>query len=120
MNTTLFHIIFFFLLHQFNSFEKNHIENKICEVKKDILRHINCYYEVEDESLIDLEIDIVIKYIDLSDKNLVRKGIPQLKKDNDNGEIKYCVRSILQNIPWVNKIFIVMPNEKVKILRSKK
>ena len=59
------------------------------------MRHINCYYEVEDESLIDLEIDIVIKYIDLSDKNLVRKGIPQLKKDNDNGEIKNCVRSIL-------------------------
>ena len=47
MNTTLFYIIFFFLLHQFNSFEKKHIENKKCEVKKDILRHINCYYEVE-------------------------------------------------------------------------
>ena len=119
MNITLFYIIFFFLLHQFNSFEKKYIENKICEVKKDILRHINCYYEVEDESLIDLEpIDVVIKYIDLSDKNLVRKGIPQLKKDNDNGEIKYCVCSILQNMPWVNKIFIVMPNEKVKFFKD--
>ena len=62
--------------------------------------------------------DVVIKYVDLSDKELVRKGIPQIKKDNDNGEIKFSLRSILKNIPWINKIFIVMPNEKVKYLKN--
>ena len=33
-------------------------------------------------------IDVLIKYIDLSDPNLKREGIKQIKKDEDNGEIK--------------------------------
>ena len=67
---------------------------------------------VEDEP-----IDVVMKYIDLSDKDLNRTGIHQIKKDEDSGELKYSVRSILQYIPWVRKIFIVMPNEKVKFFK---
>ena len=63
-------------------------------------------------------IDVLIKYIDLSDPNLKREGIKQIKKDEDNGEIKYCIRSILKNIPWVRKIFILMPNEKVKYFKE--
>ena len=39
-------------------------------------------------------IDVLIKYIDLSDKNLDRKGIHQISKDNDNNELKYSIRSI--------------------------
>ena len=59
-------------------------------------------------------VDVVIKYIDLSDKDLKREGIIQIKKDEDNEELKYSVRSIFLNIPWVRKIFIIMPNERVK------
>ena len=63
-------------------------------------------------------IDIIIKYIDLSDKNLNRTGIVQIYKDQNNEELKYSLRSILQYIPWIRKIFILLPNEKVKFLKS--
>ena len=62
-------------------------------------------------------IDIVIKYIDLTDKELNREGIKQVKKDEDNQELKYSVRSIFQYVPWVRKIFIIMPNEKVRYFK---
>ena len=62
-------------------------------------------------------IDVLIKYIDLSDQSLKREGINQIKKDEEHGEIRYSVRSILQNIPWIRKIFILMPNEKVKYFK---
>ena len=76
--------------------------------------------EIKPEHLeiIDKEpIDILIKYIDLSDKTLNREGITQIKKDEDHEELRYAVRSILENIPWIRKIFILMPNEKVKYFR---
>ena len=63
-------------------------------------------------------IDIIIKYIDLNDKKLNRIGINQIKKDYDNEELRYSVRSILENIPWIRKIYILMPNEKVKFFKS--
>ena len=113
--------IFFLIL---LSFQIIHSENILktkneCENKKEIMRHINCYNDTEDESLLDMElIDAVIKYIDLTDKKLKREGIKQINKDIENGEIKYCIRSILSNIPWVNKIYIIMPNDKVKYLKS--
>ena len=72
----------------------------------------------EHEQIIEKEpIDVVIKYIDLTDKTLNRTGIKQIQKDEDNEELRYSVRSILQYIPWVRKIFIVMPNEKVKYFK---
>ena len=46
-----------------------------------------------------------------------RANIKQVKKDEDNEELKYCVRSILENIPWIRKIFILMPNDKVKYFK---
>ena len=64
-------------------------------------------------------IDVLIKYIDLSDEKLNRTGINTIQKDYDNGEIKYCVRSILQNIPWIRKIYILMLNENVKYFLPK-
>lgn len=64
-------------------------------------------------------IDLVYKYIDLTDENLHRDGIPVCKKDYDNEEFKYSMRSVLKNIPWVRKIFVIMPNEKVKFLKDK-
>ena len=65
----------------------------------------------------DEPIDIVIKYIDLTDSSLVRQGIPQIKKDKDNEELKYACRSIIKYVPWVRKIFIIMPNEKVRYFK---
>ena len=70
-------------------------------------------------SLINKEsIDVVIKYIDLTDRNLNRRNITQIYKDKDNEELRYSVRSILQNIPWIRKIFILMPNDKVRFFKS--
>ena len=63
-------------------------------------------------------IDVVIKYIDLGDKTLNRTGINQIYKDENCEELKYSIRSILQYIPWVRKIYILMPNEKVKFLKN--
>ena len=65
-------------------------------------------------------IDILIKYIDLKDPNLKRDGIHQIEKDNDNEELRYSIRSILNNIPWVRKIFILMPNQKVRYFKNSK
>ena len=62
-------------------------------------------------------VDAVIKYIDLTDSKLNREGIIQNKKDVENEELRYSVRSILENIPWIRKIFILMPNEKVKYFK---
>ena len=64
-------------------------------------------------------IDVLIKYIDLTDKSLNRSGINQIKKDFENCELKYSVRSILQNIPWIRKIFILMPNDRVPYFKPK-
>ena len=63
-------------------------------------------------------IDAIIKYIDLTDKSLKREGITQIYKDQNNEELKYSLRSIFQYIPWIRKIFILMPNEKVKFLKN--
>ena len=64
-------------------------------------------------------IDLIIKYIDLTDKTLNRSGIKQTYKDKDNEELRYSIRSILLNIPWIRKIYILMPNERVKFLKNK-
>ena len=72
-----------------------------------------------DSKLLDEEpIDVFIKYIDLNDQKLNRTGITQIKKDFDNQELKYSVRSILKNIPWIRKIFILMPNEKIRFFKA--
>ena len=73
----------------------------------------------QDLILIEKEpIDIVIKYIDLEDTSLKRENIKQISKDEQHDELRYSIRSILQNIPWIRKIFILMPNEKVRFLKS--
>ena len=105
----------------------NNLPNPIEENKTKIsnnfrFRFLKVYEEVqikpEHEEIIQNEpIDILIKYIDLTDKTLNRTGIKQIQKDEDNEELRYCIRSILQYIPWVRKIFIVMPNEKVKYFK---
>jgi len=116
--------------------EYNNIKAKCCKdisltIKKSINNPILPFFKFElvklyEESetkkehikFIEKEpVDVVIKYIDLSDKTLNRSGIHQIQKDEEHGELKYCVRSIFENIPWFRKIFIVMPNEKVKYFK---
>ena len=75
----------------------------------------------KNSNLIENEpIDILIKYLDLRDPNLKRKKIHQIEKDYDNEELKYSIRSVLTNIPWIRKIFILMPNEKVRYFKDYK
>ena len=48
------------------------------------------------KELFDREpVDILIKYIDLKDNKLKRKGIHQIEKDYDNEELRYSIRSII-------------------------
>ena len=96
--------------------------NKINKNFKFILFKLYDEVELKPEHIEYIEkepVDVLIKYIDLTDKNLNRKGIKQIFKDYDNEELRYCVRSILQNIPWIRKIFILMPNEKVRYFKPK-
>ena len=82
---------------------------KLYEEKKFIKKNL--------QNILNEQIDIVIKYIDLQDKNLSRFGIKQIYKDNDNQELKFSIRSILNYIPWIRKIHIIMPNNKVKFFK---
>ena len=86
--------------HIIKLFEENKIENEYIKL-------------VEDEP-----IDIVTKYIDLTDKDLKMKGIKFIPKDKDNEELRYSIRSILKYIPWIRYIYILMPNEKVKYFKE--
>ena len=98
--------------------------NSLAYDRKSRLKIVKLYKENnninKNSDLIEKEsIDVVIKYIDLEDKSLDRINFEQIKKDNHNNELKYSLRSIIQNIPWVRKIFIIMPNEKIPYLKEK-
>ena len=107
-------------------YENNY--NILCSFQPNAKHHyfylLRLFSEVDKDNKQDLEkiekepIDVLIKYIDLSDPSLKREGIKQIIKDEQNEELRYCVRSILKNIPWVRKIFILMPNERVRFFKS--
>lgn len=61
-------------------------------------------------------VDLVYKYIDLSDPAL--NCTDSVRKDFDNNELRYSIRSALKNIPWIRYIYIIMPNERVSFLKS--
>ena len=92
------------------------------EGRENIIKFVQIYHLKEnnqDLKILDKEpIDVVIKYIDLNDTNLNRKNLEQIDKDYHNNELKYCLRSIFKNIPWIRKIFIIMPNEEIPFLKS--
>lgn len=103
--------------------------NFLCEnIKKNDaskFAFIKIYEELNhnDKDLVLIEkepIDVIIKYIDLKDPDLKREGIPQIKKDEDNEELRYCIRSVLKNIPWIRKIFIILPNKNVRYFKDYK
>ena len=98
-----------------------------CSLKEEgtIFSLLRLYREVEktmseeDKKILENEpIDVFIKFIDLTDRKLKRKNFKQIKKDQDNEELRYSVRSILKNLPWIRKIFILMPNEKVRFFKN--
>ena len=104
-----------------NNFKLAEITDMANLTNKNEFQFVELYKNVEkkESKLLDDEpIDVFIKYIDLTDVTLNRIGIHQIKKDYDNEELKYSVRSILKNIPWIRKIFILMPNDKVKYFKS--
>ena len=95
------------------------IDNSTNEVKF----HFSKLYEEVEKTPIDIEmvnkepIDIFMKYTDYTDKNLTRPGINEKRKDKDMEELKFSIRSIFKYISWIRKIFIVMPNEKVRFFK---
>jgi len=119
---------------------QNKYNNKILEVNKDELKlkddhnllinkkNIFIFYKLFEDykyknneflkNILKEPIDVIIKYIDLNDKKLNRSGINQTYKDEDNEELRYSLKSILEYIPWVRKIFILMPNKLVRYLKS--
>ena len=74
--------------------------------------------ETNSEIIENEPIDIVVKYIDLTDTNVSIRGMPRYRPEFDMEEIRYCIRSIIQNIPWIRKIFILMPHKKVKYFKD--
>jgi hypothetical protein len=66
------------------------------------------YSEINSKIIKNEPIDIIMKYIDLTDKTLNRTGIKQIYKDKDNEELRYSLRSIFRYIPWVRKIFKII------------
>ena len=124
-------LIYYVQNKQYKRFWELSVDEKLKLSKKDDISELNqnnefqfheLYKEVEKKNseLLEKEpIDVFIKYIDLSDSELNRTGIHQIQKDKDNQELKYSVRSILKNIPWIRKIFILMPNKQVKYFKPK-
>ena len=102
----------------------NFLNNSIIELSKKYLFNFLKLYEkgnLKQSHLKFIEkepIDLVIKYIDLTDKSLSRIGITQIYKDKDNEELRYSLRSILEYLPWIRKIYILMPNLKVRYFKS--
>ena len=84
-----------------------------------IYNEVNLNGNSINNSILEREpIDILIKYIDLRDPDLNRNEIHQISKDYDNEELRYSLRSIFENISWIRKIFILMPNKKVRFLKD--
>jgi len=112
------------IIKQNNSYEikmnNSYIEANLSKVNEFLFIELFQNVVQTNSDLLEKEpIDVLIKYIDLTDKSLNRSGIHQIKKDFENCELKYSVRSILQNIPWIRKIFILMPNDRVPYFKPK-
>lgn len=69
-------------------------------------------------------VDIVITWVNGSDPHHIEKREKELKKSgkvaniaqkarrfSDNGEIYFCLKSIANHMPWVNKVYIVTDNQ---------
>ena len=84
---------------------------------------IELYTEVQDKNkqskLLDKEpIDVFIIHKDIYEHKLNRISKNQIIKENDNEDIIYCIKSILQNMSWIRKIYILISNFEDKIYKS--
>lgn len=64
------------------------------------------------------KIDVIVPWVDNQDEEWRRKANKYIPKEDLDGEryrdydtIKYCIRSIEQNMPWVNHIYLVTDNQ---------
>ena len=96
-------------------------KNKLDQVKNENKFYLLKLYQELKVRPIDIEmlkkepIDIVMKYTDYTDKSL---DIPNdRRKEKDLEELKYSIRSILKYVPWIRKIYMVMPNTKVRFFK---
>lgn len=85
-----------------------------------VLVFSSCAHFVGAIDISKIDVDVVYNYIDLNDPTLDYEGKnnKEIQKDYENDELKYSLRSVIQNVPWVRKIFIIMPNGKVRCLRE--
>lgn len=81
-------------------------------------KFINIHYRNYDVDSIN--IDVVYKYINVRDKEINRNGLKQMNKDYDNDELRYSLRSVITNIEWVRKIFVIMPNNNIWFINKSK
>lgn len=68
-----------------------------------------------------LQVDVVYSYIDRYDPLLNLQNEGAGFKDHDPAcELMYSMRSVLKNIPWIRKIYVVMPNETIRFIDERK
>jgi hypothetical protein len=72
------------------AFNKSNYEFRVLKLYEEIGRIDSFQLKMIEKEPIDL----FIKYIDLRDKSLNRRGIRQIYKDFDNEELRYSLRSI--------------------------
>ena len=98
--------------------DENIVENEIkCESyyesNTNALKIIRLYTEnnlqkINNNLLENEPIDIVIRYVQET----------ELLNSKPNWELKYCLRSIYKNIPWIRKIFIITSNNQISFLKN--
>ena len=102
------------------TYNSDNLDNKIfsfINLAKDVDTQIN-NSEYNYKLLKSTPIDVIYTYADVTDPAIM--GLDQnYPKNIENEEIRYSIRSILKNIPWIRKIFIFMPNNKIKYLKDK-
>ena len=74
------------------------------------------YNKTSIELLNKEEIDIIINY---NNKKINKKNSTDKIKIEDNEELKYAIRSILQNIPWIKNIYILLYNDNIPFMKEK-
>ena len=58
-------------------------------------------------------IDLIINY------HYAKKEKLEKNKNEERDELKYAIRSIIQNIPWINRIYILLYNDNISFMKDK-
>lgn len=65
-----------------------------------------------------LKIDVVYICFNSNDDKQRNEGIEQECNVYNNELFRYSLRSVLNNIPWINKIYVITSSERVKFLKN--